>query len=239
MAHRSFGEDAIATDEKHMVITSASYQGGGPLVIVGHGAGDDAWVYANPAYRGDLEVLADAGCVVISADLAGPSFGNDDFLDAVDDTITWAASAWDANTTSVSWIGDSMNAGGALNWAWRNTSQIGGLALRVPAVAYDNIYDRAGFIADLMDDAYAGDWAGNAADRDPTAITDLIVPFAWRVRLYYSTNDPLVSKTEDIDPFVDATGVRAVPLGAVGHDPATVYPAVHAQSQAQFILSQI
>lgn len=240
MAYRTAGTGAYASNEKHLVITSTSYAGNGPLVIVGHGAGDNAWVYNTAAsYRRDLEVLADAGCVVVAADLGGASWANDTFLARTADVISWAASTWDANTTRVSWIGDSMNGGAALNWAWRNTSQIGALALRVPGVAYNNIYNRIPSLAASMDAAYGGNWAANVATRDPMANTASIVPFASRVRLYYSTNDPFISLAQDIEPFVDATGVRAIPLGDVGHDPALVYPAVHGQAQAQFILSQI
>jgi len=240
VALRSAGIGAYAPDERHLVFVGSSYGGGGPLVIVGHGAGGTAWDYnTDPSWRRDLDLLADAGCVVVAADLGGDTWGNDTFLAMAEAVIDWAESTWDADVSKVSWIGDSMSGGTALNWAWRNTGRIGALVLRVPGVAYDNIYHRIGFLTESMDDAYGGDWSANVADRDPSANTEAIAEFADRVRIYYSTNDPLISLEQDIRPFAEATGIRAIPLGDVGHDPATVFPAVHAQAQAQFILSQL
>lgn len=239
MSHRSLGVGAYRADEKHLVITANGYRAGGPLVLVGHGGGDDAWVYSPPAFRRDLDYLASLGFVVVAVDFAGLAWCNDDFLEAVDDAIAWAVERWAADVRRISWIGDSMNGAGALNWCWRNPTRVGGVVLRVPGVALQHVYDRSSVLADDMDDAYdgSGGWAANAADRDPMANTARIVPIAGRCRIYYSSNDPLVPYSEDIAPFVAATGMQAVSLGARSHDTAQIYPAIDAAAQARWLLA--
>lgn len=243
MPRRSRGTGRYAASEADMVITSSSYSGGGPLVIVCHGFGATPANYSPPANRRDLDLLAETGCVVVIGALGGTgTWGNDTFLARLADLRTWAASAYGADLARMALIGDSMGAMGALNYAWRNPSLVAACALRVPVVAADALHDRdpVGLGASI-DAAYGGSttWEDtHKAQRDPSLNTSAITAYgASKVRIWYSTDDPTVLPS-DITAFVAATGVRAVPLGAVAHNEAAIYNAVHAEDQATWIWSQ-
>lgn len=223
-ARRVFGTGGYAEGERHMVVTAPGYQGGGPLVIVAAGALSNGWSYAAPAYHTDLSLLASTGAVVIAGDWGGiNTWFNDTFLTRIDEGIAWAASEWGADTSRVSWIADSMNGGGCLNWCWRHTDRLGAMALRIPCVAADLFYQRDGAgLASAMDAAYSpSNWPASKADRDPLTNAALIRPFAGRCRIWYSTSDTLILPS-DIQTFAAATGIETTSLGANGHDTAGI-----------------
>jgi pimeloyl-ACP methyl ester carboxylesterase len=241
---RSRGTGRYAASEADMVITSSTYRSGGPLVVVCHGFSATPSNYSPPANRRDLDLLAETGCVVAIGALGGGStWGNDTFLARLADIRTWAASAWGADLTRMALIGDSMGGMGALNYAWRNPTLVKAVALRVPVVAADALHDRdpSGLGAGI-DAAYGGTaaWENtHKAQRDPSLNTASITAFGVdKVRIWYSTNDPTVLPA-DITSFTAATGVRAVPLGDVAHQEASIYAAVHAEDQAAWLWSRL
>lgn len=242
MTLRSFGTGRTHTGEGDMAIVASGYQGGGPLVVVCHGAGGSHATYSPPAMRRDLDLLARSGCVVVVADLGGTNtWGNDSFLARVASARTYAQTVWDADLTRMALIGDSMGAMAALNYHWRNPTLVRCSALRIPVVAADALHDRtpAGLGA-LIDIAYGGAWEANVATRDPSAAgpAALIAGFAADVRVWYSTDDTTVLPA-DITAFTAATGVRAIPLGAIGHSDPALAAAVQAQTQAAWIWSRL
>lgn len=241
MTRRTSGVGRYRTAERDLVTVGEGYRGGGPLVVVCHGLLAGTANYQPGVARRTLDLLADAGCVVAVADLGGAStWGNDSFLTSVHELINWARATYDADTSRVAFIGDSMGAMGALNWAWRNTAQFACASLRVPVVAADALHDRDTVIGTAIDNAYGGltEWDAAKADRDPSANPDLVAALADNVLLWWSTDDPTVIPA-DIASFTDATGVRAIPLGAVQHDEAAIYGAVPAVYEAEWIMSRL
>jgi pimeloyl-ACP methyl ester carboxylesterase len=245
---RSYGVGRYHTGEGDLVITPLGYSGGGPLVVVCPGLTGTAAGYSPPAVRRDLDVLAAAGCVVIATDLGG---GNTWGLDTVVHPTTgriaevraYAAAAWDADITRMALLGDSMGAMNALGYTWRAPANVKAAGLRLPVVAADALHDRdPSGIGAFIDAAYGSgsNWEADKANRDPSATANAaaIAAIAGRVRIWHSTNDPVVVPA-DITAYTAATGVRAVPLGEVAHDPALAYPAIHAQAQAQWILQRL
>jgi hypothetical protein len=219
-ARRNFGRDGYQAGERHMVVTAPGYQGGGPLVIVAAGAFGTGWSYAARAYHEDLNLLAATGAVVLAGDWGGfNTWFNDTFLARVDAGIAWAEAEFDADVGRVSWVADSMNGGGCLNWCWRHTDRLGAMALRIPCVAADLFYQRDGAgLASEMDAAYApSNWAANKADRDPLTNAARIAPFADRCHIWYSANDTLILPS-DVEAFAAATGIETTSLGNNGHD---------------------
>jgi len=243
MTRRTSGVGRYAGSERDLVWTSSDFTSGGPLVIVAHGLLGGTANYQPGNARRTMDLLADAGCVVVAADLGGAStWANDTFLERVANVINWARLTYGADTSRVAFIGDSMGAMGALNWAWRNTAQFACASLRVPVVAADALHDRNGAIGTAIDAAYGSlaNWNAAVATRDPSASgpAALIAEFADDVRLWYSTDDPTVLPA-DIAAFTAATGVRAQPLGAVQHDEADIYAAIPAEYEARWILSRL
>lgn len=245
---RSYGVGRYHTGEGDLVITPTVYAGGGPLVIVCPGLTGTAAGYSPPAVRRDLDILAASGCVVIVGDLGG---GNTWGLDTVvhpttgriAELRTYAANTWDADTTRMALLGDSMGGMNALGYTWRAPANVKAVGLRVPVVAADALHDRDPTgIGALIDTAYGGTaaWEADKANRDPSATANAaaIAAIAERVRIWHSTTDPVVLPA-DIAAYSTATGVRAIPLGEVAHDPGLVYPAVHGHAQAEWIWSRL
>jgi pimeloyl-ACP methyl ester carboxylesterase len=237
VARRSTGTGRYHTGEIDTTIVSATYQGNGPLVIVCHGAGTTSATYSDtPTNRADLELLADTGCVVVVPDFTGSSgtWGNDTALSRIAEVRTYAAASWDADLTRMAFIGDSAGAMDALNYHWRNPSLVAATVARIPVVAADLLHDRNALLGGLIDTAYTdgAGWDAAKANRDPsaTAPAALIEAVADNVRVYYSTDDTIVLPS-DITAFVNLTGVRAIPIGAVGH----TFNQVHAQAQAAWL----
>jgi len=227
-----------------MVLTSATYSGGGPLVIVCHGAGQTPANYATGPQRQDLDMLADSGCVVVVADLGGiNTWGLDTVVHPTTGRIaavrTWAATAYEADLTRMALIGDSMGGQNAILYHRLAPANVKCTVLRAPVVAADALHDRepAG-LGLLMNIAYgsAGNWEAAVPTKDPSHAnqTAVIAGFADNVRIWYSTNDPTILPA-DVFSFATATGVDLRIMGAVGHDPVKVDP----RAQAEWIWSRL
>jgi pimeloyl-ACP methyl ester carboxylesterase len=238
MARRSTGSGRYHTGEIDCTIVSNTYAGNGPLVVVCHGVGATSADYNDtPANRRDLELLADTGCVVVIPDFTGSSgtWGNDTLLARMAEVRTYAAATWDADLTRMALIGDSAGAMDALNYHWRNPSLVAATVGRIPVVAADAVHDRNALLGALIDAAYGDAWDASKADRDPSAAgpAALIEAIAQNVRVWYSTDDTIVLPA-DVTSFATATGVRATPIGAVGH----TFNQIHAHAQAAWIWSR-
>lgn len=248
MTRRSRGTGRYFTGEKDITITSSTYAGGGPLVVMLHGYGTGASDFSNPSTRTDLDLLAATGCVVVIADAGGTNtWGLDTVVHPTSGRIaairTWAASAWGADPDRMALIGDSMGAMNALGYTWRSPSTVKAVACRLPVVAADALHDRdpAGLGA-AIDAAYGSqaNWEADKANRDPSATGNAaaIAAVRDRVRIWYSGNDSVVLPA-DIAAYVSATGVRAVPLGDIGHDAAAFATAMDDYGQARWIWSRL
>jgi pimeloyl-ACP methyl ester carboxylesterase len=242
---RFYGIGRYFAGETDLTIVGPNYSSGGPLVIVVHGAGKQPSDYAPITMSRDLEFLAAAGCVVTVPDLAGPStWGLDTVVHPTTGRIaavrTWAAGApYFADITRTALLGESMGAMNALGYHWRAPANVKCSALRIPVVAADALHDRdPGGLGALIDTAYGGGAAWDTAKpaRDPSASAQItsISAFKDRVRCWYSTDDTTVLPA-DVTSFAAATGVRAIPVGAVGHAIA----GIHARAQAEWIWSKL
>ena len=240
MTRRIFGTGGtgLGGSEKWMVITGPTYTTGGRVVVVGFGQTN-----TSPARRlDDLELLARAGFVVICMDLGGSAlWSNDTQLAAVDAALAWAAANFGADTSKVSWVGDSRFAMLALLWSWLHPTRIGAVCIRIPVVAFGLLHDqnRAGLAAEI-EAAYLGLAGYQAAlpSRDPSHPTNVtkIITFKDRVRAWYSLNDPIVLPS-DVTSWQALTGVDIRPLGNVTHDPWTP-GAIDGYDQARWIYSK-
>ena len=237
MARRSTGTGRYHTGEIDLTIVGNTYQGNGPLVVVCHGAGNpSATDNDTPAHRQDLELLADTGCVVVVPDFTGSgcTWGNDTALARIAEVRTYAAATWDADLTRMGFIADSAGVMDALNYHWRNPSLVKATVARIPVVAADLLHDRNALLGGLIDTAYTNGagWDAAKANRDPSASgpAALIEAVADNVRVYYSTDDSIVLPS-DVTAFNAATGVRCIPIGAVGH----TFNQIHAQAQAAWL----
>jgi pimeloyl-ACP methyl ester carboxylesterase len=115
-------------------------------------------------------------------------------LTVVDEIITHAASIG-LPTTTVDLVGGSMGACNALNWAWRNESQVHRVFLYVPALHFDSLYDLGGGIQSCLLGVYGGAnkaaFLVNAADNDPSQQT-LSAGLAAKCLAYLSDPDILI-----------------------------------------------
>lgn len=220
------------------IVWRASTAAGGPLVIA---CFDEAAFYQSPQRKRDLKVMAETGLCVVAVD--APSFGNDAALDRIDDVIAWAAAELGADIDRVSFIGDSRGATTALNWAWRHPSQLGAAALRIPAVALEQVHDNdlpPGVAAEI-EAAYGGLAGYETAlpDRDPSHSNQvpLIQAIADRCRAWYSTDDPWILPAQ-VTTWAAAVGVDLRILGDVDHDPWTP-GAIRPHLQAAWIWDQL
>lgn len=218
MAWQQSGIDGPAAGIE-IISWRASTGDAGPLVIACH---DTASFYESPDRKSDLKHMAEAGLCVVAVDCE--AFGNDAALGVIDDTITWAASELGADTSRVSFVGDSRGATTSLNWAWRNPGQAGALALRIPGVALEAIHsnDLPSGIAASIEAAYPGDDLETEVwpFRDPSHpdLADEIAVIADRCRVWYSEDDPWVLPSQ-VTSWTDTHGVDLRSLGATGHDP--------------------
>jgi len=244
VTYRATGLGRYFAGEADMVLTAATYSGGGPLVVVCHGAGQTPANYATGPQRQDLDMLAGSGCVVVIADLGGiNTWGLDTVVHPTTGRIaavrTWAATAYEADTTRMALIGDSMGGQNAILYHRLAPANVKCTVLRAPVVAADALHDRgpAG-LGLLMDIAYgsAGNWEAAVPTKDPSHAnqTAVIAGFADNVRIWYSTNDPTILPA-DVFSFATATGVDLRIMGAVGHDPVKVDP----RAQAEWIWSRL
>ena len=233
--------------EGDFVILPNTWDGGGPIVVVCHGAGATHATYAPSSMRPALNLLAEWGCCVVIPDLGGTNtWGTDTAVHAttgrIREAIDYAVRDWDADGERVGLIGHSMGFMNAIGFHWRAPSVVAATVGVLPVCAADALHDRtpAG-LGLLIDTAYGSlaNWEADKGNRDPSAVgpAALIAAFKDNVRLYYSTNDTTVLQS-DITTFCTATGVAARPIGAIGHsDLATA--SVDKYEQGRWLASKL
>jgi pimeloyl-ACP methyl ester carboxylesterase len=242
MVRRETGFGRYVAAENDLVITAPTYKSGGPLCILCHGAGQTPANYAPQSASYDLDYLAWIGFVVMVADLGGiNTWGLDTVVHPSTGRIqalrTWAAGApYNADITRTVLIGDSMGGQNAILYHRLAPANVKASLLRCPVVAADALHDRDGAgLGALMDTAYGStaNWEAAVPTKDPSHSnqTSVITTFKDRVRIYYSTNDPTILPA-DVTSFCAATGVRAIPTGAVAHSPTA---SIHAKAQAEWL----
>lgn len=225
MATRVWSTGRVRANETEVVFTPSNLGRRAPICVHCHGAGATPASYDTAVNRALPNFMAaSAGFIVIVAELAGiNTWGDDDFLGAVDDAVDFAVADLDGDPEQLVITGESMGGMGGLGYHWRNTDRVRASLHIVPVVNGQAVYDRNAGLATLMDDAYQaqGGWANVQAERDPSAAGPLalVTAFAEDVRLYYGNDDPTVIPDDVLD-YSAATGVAAFNDGNVGHSAA-------------------
>lgn len=216
------------SDEHHQVWLPTSGTEGAPLILVEHGTADGGWSYANtPAARAKLDYLCQCGFVVVNADY---DFDSDPNVQAVrgtwntDESITgnllvldWLESAYGVNTDWFCIWGDSAGGASAMGMLWHHPERVAGVQTHQGAHNITAIRALNNPLVNfLIDQAYHGNWAGAAATHDPALNTSLLVPYADRIRIHYTTGDGLIPTQSQID-FADAVGCERVCMSDGDH----------------------
>jgi pimeloyl-ACP methyl ester carboxylesterase len=238
--------------EQSMVMTDTRYQGGGPVVLIIPGVAGFGWDYkpdppSHAAWWAGFTMLAHAGAVVCAATLAGPSsaggssWGNPVGLAEMDAALAYLEAAYDADLSRVALIGDSEGGVQALNYLWRNPTDVAAVVTRLAPVSVQPLYESNPLVTTTVDVAFAatGGWAANQPTHDPSHANNLalVAPLADKVRCYYSTNDGLAPAADHL-AYAAGTGVEVVSVGAVAHDIQTT-GVVDPQDQALWIWSRL
>lgn len=248
MPVRSYAVGRAHAGEADLVLTANDYAGGGPLVIVAHGAGGSPDDYLIPANRRDLDLLAEAGCVVVIAALGGLSTWATDTVvhpttGRITEVRTYAASTWDTDDDRVVLIGDSMGGQNVLIYPTLlpegERESIRAVVARIPVVRADALHDRNAGLGFLIDSAWGSgaNWDAAVPTRDPIspAPAAAIASMRDRVLIYYSDEDTTIIPA-DVDAYVAATGVEARLLeGNVPHAHGYIPP----HDQASWVCSRL
>lgn len=190
-------------------------------MIACHGATAGGDVFLDAAFRDPLAYYADQIGPVIAADLGGASaWGNDTSIAAMSDAKTYLQGTLGAKSGTVMIWGGSMGALTALNWARANASSVAAVALAIPILDLDDVYqNNKGSYRAAIGTAYGVTHPTaipNLATHSPVAYPDDIT---FPVRIYASSNDSIASTTSACQTWATAVGANCtvVDLGAVGH----------------------
>lgn len=227
MAFRSLRTGGYSPSEQHLVIVGNTYTNAmaGPVLIYLHGAGGNGAIDGDDI-RSDLEAYADRGYVV-GAPLAGGgvTWGNATFTAALDAYLVYLASTWGADTSRVTFVGDSHGAPCFLNWAVENPTRLKSAVMRVPAVEMQYMHDNniVG-VAAGMETSYTN-LAGLVAaypTHDPShptfQATFRAASIAGQVRFMYNEGDPVV-RASGVRTVAAACGIEAVRMLGPSHAP--------------------
>lgn len=220
------GETTIAFLDRFHKPSTGARRG----VLVPHGAGGAAVDFLPATYRRPLDALARAGYPCLAIDAGGTlTFGNDTAITATQtDVGVLTGATVGAKADKVFVYGGSMGALVALNWARQHASLVGALALTIPALDLDDIYqnDKGSYRA-AIGTAYGVTYPTaipNLATHSPVAYpADVTFP----VKIWSSSNDPVASNTAACQTWATAVGgglVEVVDLGAQGHSGLTTPP---------------
>lgn len=219
--------------EVHASLVSPNYRNAmnGRLVVYCHGAGgngfiDGADIRQDLIHHANRRMVIHAGMQGDPYNWANPgNAGTTAGTGAISALISYMATTYNADTSKVLFVADSMGAASAINWAVRNVSQFGGAVLRVPAFALQAIHDtNAASLAASMETAYGGLAGLQAAypTRDalhPTFISNFnTLGITNRVRVMYNAADPVIAAA-NVLAFRDATGVETIEMGGPSHAP--------------------
>lgn len=159
---------------------------------------------------------ASAGLVGICGDFGGTNtFGNDTSQARIDDGWAHVKAQFDCADDKVVLVGQSMGGADVLNWARRNLASVAAIALLVPAVHVDYLYDNdSGGLASDIDAAFGGNWAASEPEYDPINFADEFVGIPGQI--WSSSDDPWTTRVSH-EAFCAASGFDLIDTGANGH----------------------
>lgn len=182
-----------------------------------------------------MAMAAATGCVCVFPDLAGTpgtnaAWGNDSSLTTL--ASHWATLKSEFNVKPDKMILSGVSMGGATallallnpsSLANLGAANIAALELEVPAVNISDIHDNNRLAQQApIDTAYAANWAGVKAARDPilnmTTFNSLGIPMS----IQYASDDPVCLPQFAIQFAANVTNVQLFSQGAVGHSIAGV-----------------
>lgn len=240
MAFSSYGKGRYAPSEAHVLIAPGNYIPNGkiPGVLWAHGAGGNAISAKDPSFKYRYDPFG-LYFPTLACDFGtNPSnMGNDDAIASVSPAKAYLQSSTSecfAKVGSVFLVGSSMGALTCLNWARQNVSSVKAIALFIPALDLDDIYqnDKAGLRNDI-ETAYGITY--------PTPIPNLNThsPVAYPadvagipIRIWASDDDPWGSATAVCQAWSTAVGgstVTVFSVGSVQHTVVTWAPGVAAE----------
>lgn len=233
----SGGTGVYVAGENHAVVVARLAKPGASRVVLGLNGSHST--VANSPPGASQWALADSGFLVMQADHGQPvaggfgTYGNDTVITRIGQMRTFMQSSArhvPAAAGKVILSGGSGGCTGALNYAFRNPADVACMALALPLVDVEDLYNNRtdGVVTQAeMDTAYGGHPAFLTAmpshspkNQDKTVLAGI------PMLLHYSTNDPYISVQSVMD-FRDAVNgaggnVTVVSLGAVGHNNSAV-----------------
>lgn len=192
-----------------------------PVLFVHGGGGTGVEHLAQmPSVAPALDLFAQAGATVFSADFGGPwTWGNPDLRDSFDQIIPWAADRFWTRTDRVGIVGVSHGAGSAC-WAWRNHPKVAAMALVIPEASLVGLHTRDPFGAAAgIESAFAPfypTWQDALPDHDLIANTGPLSVLRDRTRVFYHDNDPITLPAEVL-AVADGARLPRTNLGSYGH----------------------
>lgn len=193
------------------------------------GLGATALTFMQSPHDPVPRALAEAGVPSASFDFGGSAlFGNDTARTRVGTARTYANTTWGWQTDKVLLIGGSMGGMTALRWALANPSLVAAIALFIPLVDVQDLYDndRGGYASDV-ETAYG---ARPSDAQNPADNADDLAGIP--IKVWSSSDDDLCLQSTH-GAFCTASGAELVDLGAVGHN---FDSAEYADDVADFLL---
>jgi len=197
-----------------------------PVVMIhGGGAGESgSFQFQDQRFSKITYGLAQAGFRVFEPALPTSPVagcGNAAAVTALTNLRSWLITNYGyRSNVRVGYVGLSVGMVEALVWSWNNPTLFAGIAGVVGATDLDSLHDRnaLGVMAANIEAAYGGLAAWDAAKptRDPHVNAALIRPLGDRIRIWFSTDDPVVLPAET-RADVDAWGAQSTAFGSAGH----------------------
>lgn len=167
-------------------------------IVLAHGSGGSAKSWTDQSVAGPFafaQMLAQAGYVVVAADLGGQVFGNDTHVARIEASRVLLGS-YVAQPSKAILVGFSMGGLGALNYCRANPTSVAAIAAVSPSADLDDIRNRNVFgLQSQIDTAWGVTYpaalptrANPSSQANATAIASSGAP----VRIYYSTGDTAV-----------------------------------------------
>ena len=168
-----------------------------------------------PAINGsDGTYMADRGVAIGTFDFGmNDEWGNATSDSRMDSAWAFCKSRFGFKTDKVLLFGISHGGVTVLNWAKANPTLVAAIALGMPAVSPQDIYDfDRGTLQSEIAAAYGGGRPPDSRDPTKNAASFVGIPIA----IWYSTDDPICTAAT-VTAFGTAVGAEMNSLGAVGH----------------------
>lgn len=190
----------------------------GIIECPGAGGTESSYITNSAADFAMVQAVVESGRPIISFE-SEHTWGNATAQGRVTDLRTFAQSTFGYASGKVNLIGGSMGGLIALNWAKANPTLVQSIALIIPAVNPQDIYDnnRGGYAAEI-----STAWGGRPSDAN-TPAKNAASFTAIPTKVWYSTNDPICIASE-ATTFASAAGAETQSLGAVGHGASSMVP---------------